>query len=262
MVHRWVEGTGATEGVSGAQHSNEVTGTAVDERAHRVYTCGKDDTIRVINAETKAQTGVSIGTQGLPMGVACPSNNSGIQVIATSKGVGLIRNDKIVAFKNTTYDPTCISISPDGVEAAAGAADNKIHLFTIDGDTLKEAGELNHHRGALTCTSYSPDGTMLASGDSNREVVAWDRKTKAVKCQGWVFHTSRVKSVAWSPDSKFVASASLDQSIIIWSIEKPTVRIQNKIAHHMGTNSVCFVSDNTLASIGQDCCLKTWTIKY
>jgi len=173
-----------------------------------------------------------------------------------------VRKDKVVAFKNTTYDPTCIAFSPDATEAAVGASDNIIHLFQIDGETLKEVGELKHHRGALTTINYSPDGTMIASGDSNREVVAWDRKTKAVKCQGWVFHTSRIKSVAWSPDNKYVASASLDQSVIIWSIEKPTARIQQKIAHHMGTNGVTWVDNNTIGTIGQDCTLKTWTVKF
>jgi len=262
IIHRWVEGQGSTDGISGTSHSNEITGASIDPHHKQVFTCGKDDTVRVTSTESKAQTGISIGTTGLPVGIASPQNNAGCQVVATSKGVGLIRKDKVVAFKNTTYDPTCIAFAPDGTQAAVGAADNIIHLFQVDGDTLKETGELKHHRGALTSISYSPDGSMIASGDSNREVVAWDRNAKTVKCQGWVFHTSRVKSVAWSPDNKYVASASLDQSVIIWSIEKPTSRIQQKIAHHMGTNGVTWVDNNTLASIGQDCTLKTWTVKF
>eukprot|EP00300_Choanocystis_sp_HF-7_P038758 c5606_g1_i1.p1 GENE.c5606_g1_i1~~c5606_g1_i1.p1 ORF type:complete len:596 (+),score=-21.25 c5606_g1_i1:1-1788(+) len=260
IIHRWVEGESHTSGVTGATHTNEVVGLSVDAANKKVYSAGKDDSMRSINTETKAQTGASVATTGLPFGVGCHS--SGIQVVATSKGVSLMRGDKVVAMKNTTYDPTCVAVSVDGTTAAVGAADNKIHIWTIDGDTLKETGELAQHRGALTTLSYSPDGTLLASGDSNREVLVWDVKTKAVKCSGWVFHTAKVKSVAWSPDSKFVASAGLDQQIIVWSVEKPTSRIVNKIAHHMGTNGVVFVDQNTLASVGQDCCLKTWKITY
>ena len=58
-----------------------------------------------------------------------------------------------------------------------------------------------------------------------------------------------------------VVSGGSDQNIIVWSIKNPKERIIGKLTHQRGVTVVRFVNDSTIASCGQDSCLKTWTIK-
>ncbi|CAI5741329.1 unnamed protein product [Peronospora destructor] len=50
----------------------------------------------------------------------------------------------------------------------------------------------------------------------------WDVASRSAKVQGmWVFHSTRMTSVAWSPSGNFVASGSLDERIYIWDVNSP-----------------------------------------
>lgn len=121
---------------------------------------------------------------------------------------------------------------------------------------------LSGHRGSLTALAYSPDGKWLCSGDSNREIFVWDKASHTIKIEGWVFHNSRVTSLAWNPNSKYIVSGSLDSHLYVWSIAEPKKQTQIKLAHRGGVNSVLWIDENTVASTGLDCSIKTWTVKF
>ncbi len=162
----------------------------------------------------------------------------------------------------TKYQPTSVAISGDAKEVAVGAKDNSIHILNLNGNELSEGKTLAGHRGFLTALTYSPDGKWLASADQNRDIFVWDRATYTLKVEGWVFHNARVTSLAWSSDSKFIVSGALDSHVYVWNVAEPSKHIAIKTANRGGVNSVLWVDNNTVASAGLDCAVKTWTIKH
>jgi len=103
---------------------------------------------------------------------------------------------------------------------------------------------------------------MMGNGIDDGDIFVWDLANNTIKIQGWVYHTARVSSLAWSPDSLHLVSGSLDSNLFVWSIENPNKRVQVKEAHTAGVTGCIFINNNTVASVGQDCTLKTWRITY
>jgi len=114
----------------------------------------------------------------------------------------------------------------------------------------------------ISALAYSPDGQHLAVGDSQRQVTVFDTKSWKVAIDNWIFHTARVTSVAWSPSGTHAASGSIDTHIFVWSTQNPGKKIQIKFAHAGQVNGVAFLDENTVVSVGQDGCVKTWDIKH
>ena len=59
-----------------------------------------------------------------------------------------------------------------------------------------------------------------------------------------------------------MVSGSLDGNIFVWSVQDPSKRIAIKNAHQGGVNDTIWTGDNTVASVGQDCTVKSWSIKF
>jgi WD repeat-containing protein 1 (actin-interacting protein 1) len=104
-------------------------------------------------------------------------------LVVTDSGAIILNDLKIVSKVNLGFTATAVAISHDGNEVIVGAQDGKLHVYTVDGDTLKEEAVIEKHRGAITAIKYSPDGSMYASTDTNREAVVWDRATREVRFQ-------------------------------------------------------------------------------
>jgi len=159
-----------------------------------------------------------------------------------------------------TYNASAIALSPDTTHVAVGSKEGKIHVYTLNGGKLSDSHVLEGHRGEVTTLAYSHNGKYLGAGDANREVKVWEGKDS--KVNGWVFHTSRVQSVAWAPDNVHLVTGSVDSAIIVWNVEKPDSRILQKLSHIGGVRAVAFQDNNTVLSAGEDCAMKSWTINY
>jgi WD40 repeat protein len=101
--------------------------------------------------------------------------------------------------------------------------DNKVRLYKVTSDKSLEdtSKSLSANGGAISALAYSPDGSLLAVGDAQRKIVVYDTQTGSVKIDQWVFHNSRVNSVAWSPDGAYAVSGSLDTNLILWTVADP-----------------------------------------
>jgi len=242
------------EEFSGAGHKTQVSAVRVSNG--QVTTVSMDDSIKTSDAESR-QWGASVDLGTQPSGVDVAK---GVAVVAAGETLVVVRNNTVVSKEKITYFATSVAVSPDGVDVAVGGKDQKIHLYTLDGDKLKPKSDLTGHRGEVTAVSYSHDGTYLASGDSNREVKVW--KNGACVVDGWVFHTARINAVAWAPDNNHLASVSTDGNFIVWNVSNPGSRVMFKNAHFGGVNAVTWIDDNTVATGGQDCAVKSWAIKF
>ena len=255
---RWNIKDASTSIYLGAGHTNQISALAVDGSS--VYSAGMDDCFGVAPLG-EGQTGARIATDSPARGIATNTHNKGLAVGISMKSVSLIRGSVAVAKVAVSWSPTSVALSADGQSAAVGGEDQKVHIFKIAGDTLTEATALAGHTREVSAVAYSPDGKFLASACKNRSIILWDAKTHAQIVNGqWCFHTSTVNSLAFSPDSIFLASASLDQDIYIWNPAKVMQKLRIPLAHRGGVNQVLWLNNNEIATGGQDCCIKTWSV--
>lgn len=239
--------------ICGGAHSGKVIGLGMIEGGELV-SAGWDDCLRYTNCATL----LSSGDQAL-IGQPCGMANGTMIGVATNKGLYIYAGRvQIAALNCLDYEPTCISILDAGQELAVGGNDSKVHVYSIVGNVISTKFVING-RNIISSLSYSPDGLHLAVGDSGRLIEVYERATWAPKINGkWVFHTSRITSLAWSPSGRFVASGSSDENIFIWDFENPNEKIQIPFAHMGGVTGLDWLDNKVLVSIGNDNSIVTW----
>lgn len=200
--------------------------------------------------------------ESTPVDLAVGKKNLNLALVAINDAVVVLRDGRIANVHKVKFQPSAIALSIDETKVAVGGKDNLIRMFNLSGDNLSETGVLKGHKGPITSIAFNPDGAHAASADQNREIIVWDLAKNEAKIQGWVFHNARVNSVAWSPSGKHLVSGSLDSHLYVWSVADPMKKIHIRGAHQGGVNSVLWIDDNTVASAGQDCCIKTWKITH
>eukprot|EP01100_Stratorugosa_tubuloviscum_P012804 TRINITY_DN617_c3_g1_i1.p1 TRINITY_DN617_c3_g1~~TRINITY_DN617_c3_g1_i1.p1 ORF type:complete len:641 (-),score=345.32 TRINITY_DN617_c3_g1_i1:30-1826(-) len=257
-IVRWDFNSGATEALSGTGHFNQIN--TLHAVGDRLVSCALDDSARfssITNKSYDAKVGLDGPTADIAVG-----QTARLSVAVTNKSINLIRDNAIVTKLEVSYVPRSAAISKNENEVAVGAEDSGVYIFSLNGNTLTQTHKLDKNRGPVTSIAYSPDGNFLATADKNREIIVFDSTTKQVRFDGWCFHTASVNHIVWSPDSTHLASASLDQNIIVWSVVDSSKRILIRGAHRGGVNKVAWIDSNTLASAGQDCTIKSWTLTY
>ncbi|KAH3760288.1 WD40 repeat protein 2 [Pelomyxa schiedti] len=258
----WRGATGENVAMEGKGHTNQIAQILVDTRHPNplLVTCAMDDSVRFTPLDTR-RYGEAIGVEAPCTGIALAG--AAETIVATVKSIAVIRGGVVVSNMPVAWGPGCVTVnSVSGDIAVGGRDDRKVHIFTLAGDSLVEKGVIGAEniRGAVQSIAYSPNGQLLATADTSRNIIIWDAATNAVRIEGWVFHTARVNHVAWSADSMFLASGGLDSSLYVWSIANPTTRLFVKTAHFNGVNVCAWVAPNLIATVGQDCALKTWLI--
>jgi len=222
-----------------------------------IVSISTDDTVKVTSLHSlEYGEGIALGSQ--PNGV---DGHDNVTVISAHDSLIVMIHSDIVHKLSVNFEPSCITISPDKTHVAAGSKkDQLIHVFHLDGGKLKEKYVIEGHRGEVSTLAYSPCGRYLASGDSNREVKVFEDQ----KCltSSWVFHTSKIMSLSWSSDSSHIASGSVDSAVIVWDLHDSNKRVHLKMAHAGGVRGVVFVDHNTVVSVGEDCCMRSWLLSY
>ncbi|PIK44142.1 Actin-interacting protein 1 [Apostichopus japonicus] len=232
--------------VSGKGHGSQICAMAASEDG--IVTVGFDDQVKVINHETGAYESTSLPTDGQPKGVAC--GKDGLIAVATEDQVIIYRKGNKVFAQKEDYSCLSVSIHPNQRDIAIGGNDNKIHIYNLDGDTLKQVNQLTVD-GEVDTVAYSPDGVYLCSGNSVGTVNGFkvDESYKPIP-HSWTFHgRSRIKKVAWSPDSTHFASGALDSVINVWEVNTKgnVMRIPGA---HQGSNitGLDWLSENIILS--------------
>jgi len=229
LVVRWDINTGATEGLTGKGHSNQIN--SVHIQGNNLVTCAMDDTVRFTPLSTRHYSDSAVKLDSTPTDVAVGKKDTKLVVAAIADALVVIKDGHVVNKVQVKYQPLTLAFSVDETQLAVGGKDNNIYLYSLSGDKLNETNVLKGHRGPLSVVVYSPDGQYLASADNNRDIYVWDRKSHSIKIQGWVFHTARVNSLSWAYDSLHLVSGGLDGNIFIWDVEKTDKRIQIKDSH-------------------------------
>ncbi|GJP63877.1 hypothetical protein CLOP_g20909 [Closterium sp. NIES-67] len=254
-------GAGAAAGGGGA--ATPVGVAAMAAAGSTLLLACNDDSVRLLNLPdlTPIPSTPTVAIGAHPKDICIAAHDPDLAILATASGVTLLRSSALLSSLPLPSTATAAALSPDGKEAAVGGEDGAVRVFSVKGDTLEEVAKLERHRGPITAVRYSPDGSMLATGDQNREALVWDTATREVKMRNMVYHTARISAIAWAPDSARVATASLDMSIIVYDVSKPPAdRLTFKNAHVGGVSALAFVDASTIASAGNDACVRLWTL--
>jgi len=261
-ILKWDANTGITTAFSGKGHTNQINRLFV--QGDWLISASMDDTIRITSLNS-LEYGQSVSVEGAALDIAVSKkSNKPFIAVALNSSIVVIADGKVTTKLAVKYQPTSIALNQDETAIAVGSKDNLIYLYNLHSGSfqLTESHILKGHRGALSCLAYSQDGQYLASADLNRDIFVWDLNKNEIKIQGWVFHNARVNSLNWSPDSLHLVSGSLDNSLYIWDVQNPQKRISVKDGHPGGVNATLWIDNNTIASAGQDCTIKTWTVSY
>jgi len=258
VILQWDLHSGIAVPIAGAGHSSSITQSVV--QGSKLVSVSVDDTVRFTPLSPPQYVGQGTKLDAQPQGVAV-AHAKDVAVVVTLNSVVVLHGEKVASTNLVKYQPTVVAISADASEIAVGGKDNSIYVYSLAGSAITEQAVITGHRGFLTAISYSPDGKYIASADSNREIFVWDKATRKVKVDGWVFHSARVTSLAWNANSNHIVTGSLDSHAYVWSVAEPSKHIPIKNAHRGGVNAVLWVDGNTVVTAGQDSSIKTWTVK-
>jgi WD40 repeat protein len=216
-----------------------------------------DDTIKLTELSTRVYgAGIPLGSQ--PNGI---DGHGNVIVVSVHDAIVVLHDGNIVNKFPVKFEPSSIALSPNKNEVAVGSkSDFLIHVYSLEEGKLVEKYVIEEHRGNVSALAYSPCGKYLAAGDSNREVIVFEHQKRF--SSGWVFHTSKIMSIAWSPDSAHIVTGSVDSAVIVWYLHEPAKRIHLKLAHPGGVRAALFTNNNTVISAGEDSTIKSWTLSY
>ncbi|XP_020251813.1 actin-interacting protein 1-2-like [Asparagus officinalis] len=259
VISRWTPGIGYIGKLQRKDNSQIKCFAAVEQE---VITSGFDNKVcRVPLTGDQCGVAESVDVGSQPKDIHFASQSPELALISTDSGVVLLRGSKIASTIDLGFTVAASALAPNGDEAIVGGQDGKLHIYCIEGDTLKEEAVLEKHRGAITVISYSPDLSMFASADANREAVVWDRASREVKLKNMLYHTARINCLAWSPDNQMVATGSLDTCVIVYDVDKPASnRVTIKGAHLGGVSGLAFDDENSVVSSGEDGCVRVWKL--
>lgn len=100
------------------------------------------------------------------------SKEKNVTIVGSVNEITVIQDNRISNVTKVNYEPSSVSISPDGHVAIGGSGDSKVHVFELNGTTLEPKTELTH-LGAVTDVAYSPDGKYLVASDANRKLILY-----------------------------------------------------------------------------------------
>ncbi|XP_072262540.1 WD repeat-containing protein 1 isoform X1 [Pyxicephalus adspersus] len=254
--------TGENDAFSGKGHTNQVSSMAMDSSNHLV-TCSMDDTVRYTDIIGKAyspQDAIKLDVQPKSLGVG----SNGYTVLVNSSQIVLLKDKKkVFVVDSLDYEPESVAVHKGSGIVAVGGVDGNIHLYSIQGNTLKDEGKSLPVKAVVTSLAYSNDGAFLAATDANRVVTVFSVADGYAEKDKFYGHHAKVVCVAWSPDNEHFASGGMDMMVFVWTLSDPDKRIKMPDTHRLHhVTALAWLDEHTLATVSHDACVKQWTVTY
>ncbi|HEY9621976.1 MAG TPA: AAA-like domain-containing protein [Crinalium sp.] len=157
----------------------------------------------------------------------------------------------IKTFKASNATVWRLAFSPDGQILASGDADNRVRLWSRDGQLLRH---LDGHTAEIHGLAFSPDGRSLVSASSDKTLKLWSLDGTLLKT--FRGHRGVVRDVAFSPDGEAIASVSDDNQAKLWRIHSPWLTVLN--GHQQVIWGVAFSPDGRLLATAAGREVKLW----
>uniref|UniRef100_A0A8C6PZM7 WD repeat domain 1 n=1 Tax=Nothobranchius furzeri TaxID=105023 RepID=A0A8C6PZM7_NOTFU len=254
--------TGQNGCFSGKGHGNQVSKMVTDQAGHLV-TCSMDDTLRFTDLTKKEYSASDVVKMDFqPKSVS--TSVGGLSLAVCIGQVVLLKDKKkVFTLDNLGYEPEVGVVHPGGTTAAVGGADGKVHLYSVQGNTLKDEGKTLEATGPITDMAYSNDGAYLAVLDEKKVAKVFIvADGYSVKNEFYGHHAKPV-TLAWSPDNEHFATGGMDMMVYIWTVSDPDQRIKLPDAHRLHhVSGLAWIDEHTLVTTSHDASVKQWTVKY
>ncbi|XP_063329220.1 WD repeat-containing protein 1 [Pelmatolapia mariae] len=261
-INYWDAETGENDCFSGKGHSNQVSKIVTDE-ANELVTCSMDDTLRytsISKKEYSASDVVKMDFQPKSVSVAA----GGLSLAVCIGQIVLVKDKKkVFTLDNLGYEAEVGALHPGGTTAAVGGADGKVHLYSVQGNTLKDEGKALEVKGPITDMAYSNDGAYLAAIDDKKVITVFNvADGYSVKNEFYGHHAKPV-TLAWSPDNEHFATGGMDMLVYVWTVSDPDQRLKIPDAHRLHhVSGLAWIDAHTLVTTSHDASVKQWTITY
>ncbi|XP_070758346.1 WD repeat-containing protein 1 [Enoplosus armatus] len=262
-INYWDAETGENNCFSGKGHSNQVSKLVTNE-ANELVTCSMDDTVRYTSIDKKEYSASDVVKMDFqPKSVSAAAAGGLSLAVCIGQVVLLKDKKKVFTLDNLGYEPEVGVIHPGGTTAAVGGADGKIHLYSIQGNTLKDEGQTMEAKGAITDMAYSNDGAYLAVIDERKLATVYNvADGYSVKNEFYGHHAKPV-TLAWSPDNEHFATGGMDMLVYIWTVGDSDNRIKLPDTHRLHhVSGLAWVDEHTLVTTSHDATIKQWTIAF
>ncbi|TFK05963.1 B-cell lymphoma 6 protein [Platysternon megacephalum] len=170
---------------------------------------------------------------------------------------------KCFAIDDPGYEPEVVAIHPGGGTAAVGGLDGNVHLYSIQGTSLKIDEKTLQAKGPVTDLAYSHDGAFLAVCDANKVVTVFSVADGYAEHNIFYGHHAKIVCLAWSPDNEHFASGGMDMMVYVWTLSDPETRVKIPDAHRLHhVSSLAWLDEHTLITTSHDASVKEWSISY
>ncbi|WP_297631271.1 nSTAND1 domain-containing NTPase [Caldilinea sp.] len=219
FVHIWTQGAGAPA-LSWAAHSGRVNSVAlaVDERL--LATAGDDGAVhlwRFTEDFSQVAENETIATQKTPVSVVQLGRDGSQLAYASANAVILQRLDAREAppirWMTGSAEATALAFSPDGGTLAAGDAQGRIWLWSLE-QPARAPRRWNAHVNEINALTFGADGARLYTASADRTVRLWDLSSSLLTPVVLRGHAASVSDVVLAKDSLFTAGA--DGAIRRW----------------------------------------------
>ncbi|EDO43209.1 predicted protein [Nematostella vectensis] len=225
-----------------------------------LVTCSLQDEMRFTPLDTEEYGDDKISFDSQPKRFGAGKDGLLIVAFEQQHHVVIVRNKKVVHTVKVPYEPTSASVHIGQDEVAVGSKRGDVYIYKLDQDTLEEKTQISGEKQEVIDLAYSPDGGWLAVA-SDRKIFCFQKiDYKEITKDFWT-HNAKITSIAWSQDSKHIASSSLDTNIRISCPNNPKAKNLIEAAHPKSSvTSVAWYDNDTLVSVGHDCCVRLWNI--
>ncbi|XP_074592776.1 zinc finger CCCH domain-containing protein 17-like [Curcuma longa] len=218
-------------------HQKVVTGIALPSGSDKLYSCSKDESVRVWDT----QTGQCVGVINMGSEVGCMISEGPWLFIGVPNAVKAWNTQTVTDQSLDGPIGQVYALTVGNGMLFAGTQDARILVwkFSAAGNVFEPAASLSGHR--LAVVSLVAGAMKLYSGSMDNSIKVWDLAT--FQClQTLTDHTSVVMSVlCWD---QFLLSSSLDNTIKVWvATESGSLELTYTHEEEHGVLALCGMLD-------------------
>ena len=241
-------------------HTASVRSVAFSPDGRTLASGSKDNTIRIVDMQTRTLRKVLIGHTGAVSNVAFSADGKVLASGSSDSTICLWNMETGTRLKTLTgHTETVLSVSfsADGKVLASASKDSTMRLWDTQSGELHKTLPLTHPEDILEM-AFSPDGRTLVTWCWDNPIFLWDVQTGERRETATRESRDVVNSIAFSPDSKIFASAMNNGTIRLWNMQTGELS-RILIGHTYHVFCVAFSADGKmLASGSYDGTLRLW----